>query len=112
MDERTFDALSRQANGLTSRRTSLLALGAMALAAVTGQTNAATKGKKKRKRKGRGQSQNVNKLCEPQVQQCQEFVAEVCEGNTCPAVIGTCCPLLGTCQNAEFWRCLISASNV
>jgi hypothetical protein len=109
MSEQTFDAFSRHAAMAVSRRTSLLALGGMALAAATA-TPGATAAKSRKNRKRQKGKKDVLKLCAPQVNECKTAIGANCGADaSCLVVIDVCCPLLGKCQNSAFWDCVIAS---
>jgi hypothetical protein len=92
MDAICFDVLTRRA--------SVVSVGSAGLAALS--IPIATAGKKsKHKKKG-----DVNKLCEPQVEQCLAFFGpDDCDSDSRCA----CCSFLGTCDITAFYDCLASA---
>jgi hypothetical protein len=113
MGELQIDMLSRRAGEIISRRGTLLALGGAALAAVASKNavRAGKSGKKKRQNRKKAKGQALT-LCKPQVGECQEFLAANCSsgGEICAEISAFCCPLLGTCQSAEFLTCLVERS--
>jgi hypothetical protein len=86
MDPVSFDAFTRRA--------SLVAAGVAGLTAFANPIAADGK-KKKRKKNG-----DVNKLCKPQVAQC-EAAFDLPNAQAC-------CAILGTCDIAGFFDCLRS----
>ncbi len=90
MSEEIIDTVSRRAADAVSRRTSLLALGGVALAAMTAIPSAAKGGKggKKRKKRKGGQGGNGNAgqqlakiRCASQADQCRSVFTQICAGD-------------------------------
>ena len=107
MSEQIIDIVTRRAADAGSRRASLLALGGMALAAMTAAPSAAKGGKKGKKRKG-GNEDNGNAIgplaqarCAGQVDQCRAIITDLCQDAQCLSRITRCNPF-ATCD-AE-WR--------
>lgn len=106
MSTDAFVVATRHAAEAVSRRSSLLTLGAAALAAglapplgVAARKSAAKKARKK---------------CQRQSEQCRTFYQELCEENDCDeeAVedILQCCADFKTCNAAAFLDCLFTPS--
>lgn len=111
MSEQTFDAFARRA-GEVSRRGSLLTLGGAGLAALAGSSIAeAGKSNKKANRKARKKGK---KKCKKQVDQCAEFIGDLCsivqEGGseTCEAQFSPCCEFFAQCQATAFFDCFLA----
>lgn len=91
-----------------TRRASLAVLGTSGLATLLQADVAAAKKKRGKKKKG-----DVNKLCKPQVAQCEAIFTPQCGGDPeCLAVVDQCCPLIGTCNFAGMIDCFQAAQNV
>lgn len=110
MNETTFDAVSRRAGTVVSRRGSLLTLGGAALVAVMATPGSTLAGKKNRKKNRKKAKKQAFKLCKKQVGECQTFMNAACNGAGCGEVVAVCCPLLGTCQNEAFFTCIVEAT--
>ena len=107
MNHQLFPAGAVRTVPFVSRRMSLLGLGGMALAAVTGSTPAwAGKASKK-----------VKKTCRRQIGACESAVQAFCDGPTieedereaCHAVFPPCCALFEGCDAAAAYACLVEA---
>jgi hypothetical protein len=118
VSEQIIDTITRRAAGAVSRRTSLLALGGMALVAVTAAPSAAKggkKGKKPKKRKGGNGSDGTGfgplaqARCASQVDQCRAIVTDLCEDAECLGKI-VCCAPLATCNADGALACLFPAN--
>ena len=111
MSEEIIDTVSRRAADAVSRRASLLALGGMALAAMTAIPGAAKGGKGGKKRKKRkGNSGNAGEQlaqakCASQVDQCRTSVSGFCDPEDCPAQL-SCCDFFATCNAVGALACL------
>ena len=114
MSEEIIDTVSRRAADAVSRRASLLALGGMALAAMTAVPAAAKGGKggkKRKKRKGSdGGSSNAGEQlaqarCASQVDQCRASVSGFCDPEDCPTQL-SCCDLFATCNAVGALACI------
>ncbi|MCA9877941.1 MAG: hypothetical protein KC442_09165 [Thermomicrobiales bacterium] len=105
----TFDAVARQ----IGRRRALQALGAAAVATVSGISPTEAKrngGNKRKNRKKKRKQQRIEEqslaLCAGQVAQCNAVIAQSCgEGEGCQAQ-QRCCELLATCDFAGVIICL------
>ena len=112
MDGTTFEPFVRRATAAVSRRASLLAVGATALAPALGGPSLVQAGKAGKKAK---------KKCKRQRGQCETFiVTEVCavDGTTrqgaiggegipnCVEVFTPCCDFFAQCQAGEGLSCL------
>ena len=111
MSEQFFDTVSRGAAGVSTRRTSLLALGGVALAAMTAVPSAAKGrkgGKKGKKRKGDGGNAGkklAQARCARQVDQCRAAVSGFCDSGDCPAQL-SCCDFFATCNAVGALACM------
>jgi hypothetical protein len=114
VSEEIIDTVSRRAADAVSRRASLLALGGMALAAVTAIPSAAKGGKggKKRKKRKGGEGGNGNAgeqlaqaRCASQVDQCRTSVSGFCDPEDCPAQL-SCCDFFATCNAVGALACI------
>jgi hypothetical protein len=107
MNGMTIDTLARQLALPTSRRASLLALGAPGLAVMTG-FSPVTEAKKKRN----NNKKKDDKKCKRQVGQCNDYFVPLCEEEGapegCTELIGECCEFLGACQAEGFIDCLMT----
>ena len=93
-----FDAVARRAAAVVSRRTSLLALGGLALGAAT---QSAPVGANKKKKKKKDRDDNGNQRCQNQKQQCLDSVEDSCNDNVpCENACKPCCDSLATCDAA------------
>lgn len=81
-------------HSVLSRRASLLALGGISVDAVTPHPLAAKK--------------KANFRCKKQVGACEDSVARLCVGPTCPAA-ADCCGLLADCNFTGFATCVSDA---
>jgi hypothetical protein len=107
MDDRTFEALTRRAAAVVSRRGSLRTLSAAALAlGVAGPAAvSAKKGGKK------------NDKCKKQVSRCKEGLADLCDvlfppkeafsTSECFDAFAHCCEFLSNCGAAEAFACAV-----
>jgi len=112
MDDRTFEALTRRATEVVSRRGSLRTLGGAALAAglLTPISTQAKDGKK-------------NDKCKKQVSRCKQGLADLCDAvflpgemiapeatsaaSECLAAFDQCCQFLSDCSVAEAFACAV-----
>ncbi len=94
-------APSRTSVTSLTRRASLVALSAAGLGATMSPLAARDKKKKK---------PDVNKLCKPQVDQCEASFTALCAGGDaeCLAILG-CCESLGACDFTSFAVCLAAS---
>jgi hypothetical protein len=107
MSEDRFDALTRRAADVVTRRSSLLALGGAGLAASLAMPELATAGKAGKKAK---------KKCRSQGTPCREFADQICElfldpgssQDQCKEAAKDCCPAIEGCKGAEFFDCALS----
>jgi hypothetical protein len=112
MDDRTFEALTRRAAAVVSRRGSLRTLSAAALAAgLLAPIGTQAKGGKKKDR------------CKNQVSRCKEGLADLCDAafppvemvapeassaaNECLAAFDQCCQFLSDCSVAQAFACAV-----
>ena len=106
-----FDAFARRAAAVVSRRTSLLALGGLALGATT---QSAPVGANKKKRKKKDKDDNGNQRCANQKQQCLQSVDDFCESRpeiaTCETACNLCCDSLATCDAGTSTTCLLDCA--
>jgi hypothetical protein len=127
MDDRSFDTLTRQATGGTSRRGSMMTLAAAGfVAALATPFMAAAKEADAEKKRGKKKHKNSNQnqiqpaplecpplpvdLCPGQVQPCTDTFTAVCGGNPdCQDAI-PCCSHLETCDFSGWFSCLVSAT--
>jgi hypothetical protein len=111
VSEQIIDTLTRRAAGAVSRRASFLALGGMALAAVTAAPSAAKGGKRGKKgKKRKGIAGNAGQLlsqarCASQVDPCRTAVSGFCDSEDCPQQL-SCCDLFATCNAAGALDCM------
>jgi hypothetical protein len=97
MSKSRFAAVARLATDAVSRRTSLAALGAVSLLAVTRPigTEAAKAGKKAKRK------------CKRQASECRAFYVDVCDTNQfCIDTSNTCCAHFGRCAAGAAIACL------
>ena len=110
MSEEIIDTVSRRAGDAVSRRASLLALGGIALAAMTAIPSAAKGGKggknrKKRKRNSDDAGEQLAQAkCANQVDQCRTSVSGFCDPEDCPVQL-SCCDLFATCNAVGALAC-------
>ena len=107
MDDRTFEAVTRRAAAVVSRRGSLRTLSAAALAlGVAGPVAArAKKGGKK------------NDKCKKQVSRCKQGLADLCDvvfppkeafsTSECFEAFADCCEFLSDCGTAQAFACAV-----
>jgi hypothetical protein len=111
VSEEIIDTVTRRAADAVSRRASLLALGGMALAAMTAIPAAAKGGKggkKSKKRKGNSGNageQLAQAKCASQVDQFRTSVSGFCDPEDCPAQL-SCCDFFATCNAVGALACL------
>ena len=111
MSEQIIDTVSRRAADTRSRRASLLALGGMALAAVTAAPSVAKGGKggKKRKKRNGGNGNTGEQLaqakCASQGDQCRASLAALCQGSECLSRL-ICCDFFATCDAPTGLKCI------
>ena len=109
----TIDIVSRRAANAVSRRTSLLALGGLALAVITAAPSAAKGGKKHKKRKGGNGSDSsgfgplAQARCASQVDQCRAIFTDLCQDAQCFSRI-ICCNSLATCNADGALACIFA----
>jgi hypothetical protein len=97
MYEGIIDAVTRRLAGVVSRRSSLRALGAAALAATVTRPSLAKAGKARK---------NSRKRCNRQAPQCRAFYRDFCQGNpTCEEDFFACCTFLGRCNASGWLQC-------
>ncbi len=92
---------------LTTRRTSLLALGGAALATLAGHAPGTKANKNKARKKAK-------KQCEKQGNACGEFTAQLCAQRRPPGGLrdaclnrgNACCSSIEQCDGGEFFDCL------
>jgi len=106
MDDRTFEALTRRAAEVVSRRGSLRTLGGAALAAglLTPISTQAKGGKK-------------NDKCKKQVSRCKQGLADLCDvvfppkeafsTSECFEAFADCCEFLSDCGTAQAFACAV-----
>ena len=116
MDDRSFENLIRYAAGGTSRRGSMMTLGAAGLAAIFASsfsTEAKNKGSKKKKKQRQvpppPASPPLPDLCAPQVEECSTVVTSLCNGDPKCVDAPACCSFLGTCNASGFLSCFLAA---
>jgi hypothetical protein len=112
MDDRTFEAVTRRAAAVVSRRSSLSTLGGAALAAgLLTPISAPAKGGKKKDR------------CKNQVSRCKAGLADLCDAafppaemigpeatsaaSECLAAFDQCCQFLSDCSVAQAFACAV-----
>jgi hypothetical protein len=113
MDNGSFDRLTRHTASEISRRTTLMALGAAGLSALTGTVVAEAKGGKK-KNKNRQNNQPAPLECPPapvdrclaQADECTTVITGACAGDPACTAKAVCCSLLETCNATAFFACL------
>ena len=127
MSEQIIDSITRHAAGAVSRRASILALGGMALAAVSAvpasaKGNKKGKGGKDRKKNNKGTGDAVipappaptgptgeqlaQARCASQGDQCRAFVTEVCQGDEVCLEVLICCDQFATCNADAGLNCI------
>jgi hypothetical protein len=110
VSEQIIDTFTRRAAGAVSRRTSLLALGGMALTAMTAAP-AAARGGKKRKKRNDGDSNAIGPLaqarCASQADQCRAIFTDLCQDAQCLSRI-FCCNPLATCDADGALACIFA----
>jgi hypothetical protein len=110
VSEQIIDTFTRRAAGAVSRRTSLLALGGMALTAMTAAP-AAARGGKKRKKRNDGDSNAIVPLaqarCASQADQCRAIFTDLCQDAQCLSRI-FCCNPLATCDADGALACIFA----
>lgn len=106
VSETRFDTVVRQAAERLSRRRSLLALGSVGLATLSGSSVTHAKKKHKRKRKPTAITQRANRKCQAQVIPCQQSVAAA--GGSAQLVV--CCQFLAVCDAGAFVGCIAANS--
>lgn len=111
MTSNHIDTITRRVAGASSRRVSLLALGAAALSAALPASPAAA-GKKARKQKKRCKKK-IRRTCNAQISACRAFYQEFCEEFFPPedveeCLVGNfaCCQEFGKCRLDAFLDCL------
>lgn len=115
MDDRSFENLIRFAAGGTSRRGSMMTLGAAGLAAIFAgsfTSEAKNKGGKKKKQRPAPPppaSPPPPDLCAPQVEECSAVVTSLCNGDPKCVDAPACCSFLGTCNASGFLSCFLAA---
>ena len=108
MSQEPFAGIARRTAVGLSRRSSLLALGSTALAAViTGpaHTEAAKKNRKKNSKKTRKQAR---KLCRRQVGQCHDFLDWACTDQACVDRLEPCCASFAKCDAITALQCIFA----
>ena len=78
-----------------SRRTSMLALGALGISMLAPRSAVAKK--------------KANSRCKKQVGQCRTSITAVCSGTNCATAIA-CCDSLASCNFSDFATCAIAAT--
>ena len=115
MSEQIINTVSRRAADAVSRRTSFLALGGMALAAMTAAPSVAKggngrkSGKRRKKRKTGGgdtAEQLIQAKCASQGDQCRASVTELCRGDSNCLEALACCDFFATCDAPAGLRCI------
>jgi hypothetical protein len=110
VSEQIIDTFTRRAAGAVSRRASLLALGGMALTAMTAAP-AAARGGKKRKKRNDGDSNAIGPLaqarCASQADQCRAIFTDLCQDAQCLSRI-FCCNPLATCDADGALACIFA----
>lgn len=103
MNDRNFDAATRAAVAI-SRRTSLLSIGGVVLAAATTVPALAKPGKS---------GKSARKQCKKLKSQCHAAIAAYCAvleaPQICEALLGACCDTLAQCDAGLTVTCLITA---
>jgi hypothetical protein len=114
MNQHAFDVVTRSAADAVSRRSSLAALGAAALAAgLLAPTTFAAKDKaKKAKKKARKKCRNQQGQCEASVQAfCASINSMATESVTaegsCLGLLSPCCTFLSTCNASSSTTCFL-----
>jgi hypothetical protein len=103
MNDRYVALLTRYAAGRVSRRASLLTLGTVGVAALTGPT--VTEARKKKRKQSAGEK--ARQKCQKQVGQCVAFLTPTCDGDLdCQAQVRRCCPEVGTCDVVGLFTCV------
>jgi len=124
MPEHRFETLTRTAAELVSRRSSLLALGSAAVAAVLGSAPVAkaakkdngTKRLKKKLRRTTQEAQQVRQefaaACAAQPGQCQAAMTALCatamDPQQCLQIVTPCCAQITNCNVGPAFTCLLS----
>jgi hypothetical protein len=112
VDEQIIDKVSRRA---ASRRLSVLALGGLALAAVTTIPSVAkggngSKGGKRRKKRKTGSGDAAERLiqakCASQGDQCRASLTEICRGESNCLEGLICCDFFATCNAPAGLSCI------
>ncbi|MGH2614319.1 MAG: hypothetical protein ACRDJC_03690 [Thermomicrobiales bacterium] len=100
-----FDAITRRAADVVSRRSSLRAMGGAALVAAAAAPTVTRAGKAGKRAK---------KKCKRQGRQCREAIPLVCavylpnnDPEQCAEFLNPCCDFLEKCQAAQYFTCFI-----
>jgi hypothetical protein len=116
VSEHRFDRVARTAADAVSRRSSLLAFGAAALAATmrgAPGADAKDKGSKRAKKKLKKVKKQFAQACDAQSGQCQAAVNAVCaqqmNPEQCLQVLSPCCALITDCNVGPGFTCIFSA---
>ncbi len=108
-----FDALTRRAAALVSRRKSILALSGLALGAAANPSFVEAKGGKGKKKKC---GKKCDERCQAQKQQCLTRVEVRCATEAdpadCRADCNPCCDSLATCDANSSTTCLLDCVDI
>lgn len=116
MNEQTFDTITRHTTHACSRRTSLLTLGGVALAAATTRAPVAEAAKntsaKRAKKKLKKVKQQFAQACDAQPGQCEASVQATCarinnDPSKCILALSPCCALITDCNVEPGFTCVL-----